>query len=153
MTSHLISDLRPTPQERLALSRSALVKYMTQGDRPDSRPGIGYADARNNEKNRGQSTIWQSVKRAMRMWWQHHPAQLALDVAKPVLDNYAREKPLQLLGLAAGAGAAAVLIRPWRLVSMTGLLLATIKSTEFSGLLLSLLSNKPESTITPKDSS
>ena len=90
------------------------------------------------------NSAWQTVKRAVRLWWQHHPAQLAVDVAKPVLDTYAREKPLQLLGIAAGVGAAAVLVRPWRLVSVTGLFLAAVKSTEFSGLLLSLLSTKSE---------
>lgn len=149
MTSTITSSHELTPQERLALSRSAIVQYMTQGDKP----GLGGANtgARNADRNLGQSNIWHTVKRAVRIWWQHHPAQVAIDLAKPVLDNYARKKPLQLLVLAAGAGAAAVLVRPWRLVSVTSLLLATNKSTEFSGLLLSLLSTKPEPTTAPKD--
>ena len=138
-----------TPQERLGLSRLALVNYMNQGDGP--RPNRLNADADSNERNPSQNGIWHTVKRAVRMWWQHHPAQIAIDVARPVLSNYAHEKPLQLLAIAAGAGAAVVLVRPWRLVSMTGLLFATIKSTEFSGLLLSLLSTKSDSPTTPKD--
>lgn len=124
---------------------------MTQDGRPASGQNRNEDGLQNGHSSSGKSKAWQTVKRTMRMWWQHHPAQLAIDLAKPVLDNYAREKPLQLIGLAAGAGAAAVLIRPWRLMSMTGLLMATIKSTELPGLLLSLLSKQPQPIHTPKD--
>jgi hypothetical protein len=58
-----------------------------------------------------------------------------------VLGNYAREKPLQLLGIAAVAGAAAVAFKPWRLVSLGSVLLAALKSSEISGALLSMLSS------------
>ena len=149
MTAMTTTGRELTPLERLALSRSALVNYMLQGDGPG--PNGLNAGAHNSESNFGQSGIWHTVKHAVRMWWQHHPAHIAMDVARPILGNYAREKPLQLLGVAAGAGAAVVLARPWRLVSMTGLLFATIKSTEFSGLLMSLLSTKSESAKTSKD--
>lgn len=149
MTATTTTGRELTPQERLGLSRLALVNYMNQGDGP--RPNRLNADADNAERNPSQNGIWHTVKRAVRMWWQHHPAQIAIDVARPVLSNYAHEKPLQLLAIAVGAGAAVVLVRPWRLVSMTGLLFATIKSTEFSGLLLSLLSTKSDSPTTPKD--
>ena len=145
------SDL--TPQERLAVSRKAIVRYMTQDDAPsagqrryahkDDDPGDG--------STQNQRSHWQVIKRAVRAWWQHHPAQLAFDLAQPVLGRYAEEKPLRLLGVAAGVGAAVVLLRPWRLVSLSGLLIATLKSSELSGFLLSLLSTKPESTTNPKD--
>jgi hypothetical protein len=64
-----------------------------------------------------------------------------LGLAKPTLKRYAEEKPLQLLGIAAAAGAAAVVLRPWRLVSLGGVLLATLKSSELSGALASMLSS------------
>ena len=70
--------------------------------------------------------------------------QEALDVAKPLLGKYAEEKPFQLLGVAAAAGAAVVLLRPWRLVSLTGLTVTALKSSQFSRLLLSLLSTHRE---------
>ena len=66
--------------------------------------------------------------------------QLAIEIGRPFLDNYARDKPVQLLGIAAGVGAAAVLVKPWRLVSVTGLAIAVLKSTKLSSTLLSLLS-------------
>jgi hypothetical protein len=150
MTSLPSHDMALTARERLALSRKAIVSYMTQDERPAAEQDRAAHELKNGRASHGTNSAWQNIKHAIRLWWQHHPAQLAVGVAKPVLDTYAREKPLQLLGIAAGAGAAVVLVRPWRLVSMTGLLLATIKSTEFSGLLLSLLSTKPEPT-TPKD--
>lgn len=151
MTFTTISGNEPTPQERLVLSRSAIVNYMAQGDRPASGQTNRVKGLQNGRSGSGQSNIWHTVKNAVRMWWLHHPAHIAMEVAKPVLDNYAREKPMQLLGFAAGAGAAVALVRPWRMVSMTGLLFATIKSTEFSGLLLSLLSTKSDLPATLKD--
>jgi len=39
------------------------------------------------------------------------------------------------------AGAAAVAFKPWRLVSLGGVLLAALKSSEISGTLLSMLSH------------
>jgi hypothetical protein len=65
----------------------------------------------------------------------------AFNLAQPVLGNYAREKPFQLLGIAAVAGAAAVAFKPWRLVSLGSVLLAALKSSEISGALLSMLSS------------
>lgn len=153
MTSLPSHGSQLTAQERLLLSRRAIVNYMTQDDRPASAQNRTDFGRQNGRSGFVKSNAWQTIKRTVRIWWQHHPAQIAIDLAQPVLGNYAREKPLQLLGLAAGAGAAAVLIRPWRLVSMTGLLFATIKSTEFPGLLLSLLSTKSEPTTAPKDAS
>ena len=142
-----------TPQERLAVSRKAIVRYMTQDDAPSA--GQRRHAYKNNDTGDGstqnQRSHWQIIKRAVRAWWQHHPAQLALDLAQPVLGRYAEEKPLQLLAVAAGVGAAAVLLRPWRLVSVSGLLIATLKSSELSGFLHSLLSTKPESTANSKD--
>lgn len=142
----MTSSREPTPQERLAASRQAILRHMTAGDdvhggqrrraSPDDAPGA--------EADGHATGAWQSIRRAVRVWWHHHPAQLALDLAKPVLGKYAEEKPLQLLGIAAAAGAAVVLIRPWRLVSLTGLAVAALKSSHASGLLLSLLSTHPE---------
>ena len=141
-----------TPQQKLDATRQAIVRYMTRNDEvgedgngmrgraPDSAPG-------------GSSgTIWKTARRAVITWWRHHPAHMAIDVgvciAKPALCKYAKEKPAQLLGMAAALGAATVLIRPWRLVSVTGLLLATFKSSGLTPVLLSLISTEPEFKIT-----
>jgi hypothetical protein len=65
-------------------------------------------------------------------------------VAQPLLGRYAHSSPFRLLAISAGVGAALVIIKPWRLVSMGGIALATLKSSEFSGLLMSMLSAQPD---------
>ena len=89
------------------------------------------------------------LKRGLRTWWRHHPAHFAVSVAQPVLGRYARQNPFRLLAISAGVGAALVVLKPWRLVSMGGIALATLKSSEFSGLLMSVLSSVPEDTDPP----
>ena len=148
------NSLELTPKERLTASRRALVRYMNH-EEPDDGTGSdgsgtdgleGFGEAPD-----GGGT-WATIKRTAQVWWQHHPAQLALNLAKPALGRYAEEKPLQLLGIAAGIGAAAVLIRPWRLISVTGLLFAAIKASDAPVLLMSILSSRLEPTTTKKDS-
>ena len=151
MTSHKKhSDL--TPQERLVISRKAIVRFMAKGSEQsinDEQTDLGDENSWGKRSTQPAGSIWQNFRHILNSWWQHHPAQLALDLAIPVLGRYAEKKPLQLLGLAAGAGAAIVLIRPWRLVSVTGLLLTALKSSKVSTLVLSLLTNHNSSTQSP----
>ena len=144
------------PQDRLVASRRALVQHMTHGEAPAS-GARSHADAENAEPDgraEPQSgTTWQSIRRAANVWWNHHPAHLALDLAKPALQTYARREPVKLLLVSAGAGAAIALIRPWRLASLTGVLLAAVKSSGMPGAVLSLLSTYPQSKAPPQDPS
>ena len=133
-----------TPQARLDASRKALVRQMARTDgRPDN-------DSTNGSHESNQATVdpslntgfggnWQILMQGFRAWWQNHPAQLAIDIGRPFLSKFAQDKPMQLLGIAAGVGAAVVLIKPWRLVSLTGLAIAAFKSTNLSSTLLSML--------------
>ncbi|MCM2253481.1 MAG: hypothetical protein NDJ19_14060 [Ramlibacter sp.] len=65
---------------------------------------------------------------------------MGLELATPALSAFAQRKPLQFLGIAAASGALLVIARPWRLVSVTGLLVAIAKSSQLSTVLLSALS-------------
>lgn len=140
----------PTPQERLASSRKAIVRHMSRekldhDDHPDSNGDR----AENDMPHFAEGGTWSILKNALGSWWRHHPVSVAFDLARPMIGRYAEEKPLQLLGIAAAAGAAAVVLRPWRLVSLGGLLVAALKSSELSGTLLSMLSganHTPEKT-------
>ncbi len=133
----------PTPQERLASSRKAIVRHMSRDahshDGQDDAAGAGH-DEEGGDGNFDGGT-WSILKHALGAWWHHHPVSVAFGLAKPTLKHYAEEKPLQLLGIAAAAGAAAVVLRPWRLVSIGSLLIATLKSSELSGALLAMLSS------------
>lgn len=140
----MTSLTQPTPQERLASSRRAIVRHMSRDNSSDDEPEqpqrYGEGDA-----SQAEGGTWAFAKHALGAWWQHHPVNATFSLARPVIDQYAREKPLQLLGIAAVAGAAAVVLKPWRLVSMGSLLLAALKSSEISATLLSLISRPHDS--------
>ncbi len=148
-----------SPQARLAASRKALVRQMARDDgRAGNEEPNGLRGSRNGQTADAQtsterSTMWQVLTQAVTAWWEHHPVQIAIDVGRPFLSNYARDKPLQLLGIAAGIGVAAVFVKPWRLVSVTGLTVAALKSTKLSSTLLSMLpraSTKQQNSIPKK---
>jgi hypothetical protein len=133
----------PTPQERLASSRKAIVRHMSRDAHSHDGHDEGSGDRHDAEGDAGnfEGGTWGILKHALGAWWHHHPVSVAFGLATPALKRYAEEKPLQLLGIAAAAGAAAVVLRPWRLVSIGSLLLATLKSSELSGALASMLSS------------
>lgn len=130
-----------TPQQRLAQSRKAIVRHMVQDEREEHEGNQPYDGAEAESSSRGGGAL-QVIRHALQAWWRHHPARVAVDLATPAIGRYAEERPLQLLGISAAAGAAIVLVKPWRLVSITGLLLSTLKSSQISGVLLSLLSSQ-----------
>lgn len=76
-------------------------------------------------------------RRIVRTWWRQHPASVGLDLARPALSSYAAQKPAQYLGIAMATGAVLMLVRPWRLVSATGVAVALLKSSQLSSLLMS----------------
>jgi hypothetical protein len=89
---------------------------------------------------------------AVQTWWRYHPAHMAVELASPVLHEYARRKPLQLVGISLAAGAALTFARPWRLISITTIVVALLKSSQLSHLLMAAMSaadyrkdhNRPE---------
>lgn len=84
--------------------------------------------------------LWRALRRAASVWWRAHPAHLAVDIAHPLISTYARAHPVKLLGAAAALGAVVAVARPWRLISVTGMLIAALRSTPVSHLVGSLLS-------------
>lgn len=50
-----------------------------------------------------------------------------LHIMQPVVASYAKSNPLKTLGIAAGVGAAVVILKPWRLMTL-GSLLAVLKA-------------------------
>lgn len=130
-----------TPQERLALSRKAIVSSMNRR-RHD---GASESDDEFAEGMPSRPVAMHGItgrlQHAVKSWWYHHPASVAVDLVRPLVSDYAGAHPFKLLAISAGIGAATVLIRPWRMVSVGGLALAGIKSSGLSGMLLSLLTN------------
>lgn len=134
--------------DRLARTRLAIINQIQKGDRRPprraQRPRDGTAAATPEESgtwDAGGTAGWLGQLRyALGTWWRHHPAHMGLELATPVLSAYAARKPAQYLGIAAAIGALVVIIRPWRLISVTGLLVAFAKSSQLSSLVLSALS-------------
>ena len=145
----MTSPRRLTPQERLAISREAMLRHMAPHN---GRNAEHAADAFDAEDVTGASSSkWRIFKRGILGWWYHHPASVALDVARPLIGKFAQGHPFQLLGIAAGLGAAAVFFKPWRLISLGGVLLATMKSSDLTGMVLSMFTPGPQPTDLPRE--
>lgn len=110
-----------SPQERLERTRSALAQQLERRRR--KRPAL--PDAATATKQ----GMLARVRRASKAWWATHPLHDAVDFATPALQDYAERRPLRILGIAAGAGAAVTLLRPWRMLPVTGVLLALVKAS------------------------
>lgn len=134
-----------TPQERLAITRKAIVRHMNRHNRnidqeSDSDSHLEETQASNPSTHFRQGGIGR-IRHAARIWWHRHPASAALELANPLLDEYAKAHPFKLVGISAAAGAAFVLVKPWRMISASALLMATVKSSGFSNTLASMLSS------------
>lgn len=123
--------------DRMAQTRLAIVEYVQRTRRGgSSRPAKNDEDNTHGEAAHGR---WDGVKSALQDWWRNHPLHMGLEMAQPAVIAYAGQHPLRLLALSAAAGAALVLARPWRLISVTGLLMAAIRSPQLSSAILSAL--------------
>ena len=135
--------LELTPQERLANTRKAIVRHMNRHHRnteekfdsdaeetDGARPGIVSGHGSLNK-----------IRYAARMWWYRHPASAAIELASPLLDDYAKAHPFKLLGISVAAGAAFVMVKPWRMVSASTLLIAAVKSSGLSNTLVTMMSS------------
>lgn len=134
---------------KLAHSRQAIVDLVRRKERPASRtqraPGLPLAgDAADGPDLEGPQPRlggWTGrLRYATRAWWRHHPAHMAVEMVTPALADYAHHRPGRLLAMSAAAGAALVLARPWKLISATGLLVALLKSSQISTLVMSAMS-------------
>lgn len=132
------TPLTLSPRERLALSRQAIVRHMNP-ESAEVTPGEPGDESTRREIDASAST-WDLARQVLISWWRSHPAHVAVDLARPVLSNFAEDKPVKMLAISAGLGAAVALLRPWRLMSLTGVLLAAVKSPHLSGVISSLFS-------------
>jgi hypothetical protein len=137
-----------TPSEKLARSRLAIVEYLGrhehrgERDAGDEESHDAAGDQAADGERRSHRGGWiGGLSGAARAWWRHHPAQMALEMASPALQSYMRRKPFQVLAISAGVGALLVVTRPWRLISLTTLVVAIVKSSQLSGVVMSALSD------------
>jgi hypothetical protein len=130
-----------SPKERLALSRRALVAQLHGEELPEEREERPAAFALPRAPQRGAERFaWASVLRSVtQRWWRRHPANAVGQLARPLLDRYAREQPAKLVAAAAATGALVVLIKPWRLLSITAVVAAVLKTSDVADLVTTLM--------------
>jgi len=134
--------------DKLAKTRLAIVEHVyrkenkherreadIEYDGQESRPA--WSD---DEGGSGVAGWFAGAKRAASSWWRSHPASMGLELATPMLSSFARKKPMQFLAIAAVLGAVTVVARPWRLISVGGVIVALVKSTQLSGVVMSAMS-------------
>lgn len=130
-------------QERLSISRQALVHQLQGTTAP---PEIGSAVKSDRPASRSSGFAWASILRnVVRRWWQRHPANAVTQVALPVLDRYTTQRPFKAVGVAAAAGALIVFVRPWRLLSVTAVLAAVLKTSDVADMVTTLMQTKSRS--------
>ncbi len=135
--------------DRLARSRLAIIEHIHRKERRHERRRAPVEDEALNEGSpygaydepppRGDGLL-DRIRYAAGMWWRHHPAHMAVEVATPLMHAYAARKPGQLLAISALAGATLMLARPWRLISLTALLGVLLKSSHLPSVILSAMS-------------
>jgi len=144
--------------DKLARSRQAILEHVARRQRrhdprEETAQGVSEGYAYTDEVPPEPGSGWLGhLRHAVQTWWRYHPAHMAVDLASPLVRGYARRKPLQLLGISLAAGAALAFARPWRLISLTTLVVALLKSSQLSNLIMAAMSaadyrkdhNRPE---------
>jgi hypothetical protein len=144
--------------DKLARSRLAIIEHVQRRERrgerdrpresraqsasggPAGAEADGPYDSYDPREPHGARGWFDRAQRAAQVWWRHHPAHLAVEVGTPVLQAYAQRHPGRLVAGAAVVGAVLVLARPWRLISVTTVVVALLKSSQLSSVLMSALS-------------
>lgn len=133
--------------DRLARTRQAIMEHIARKQRkhdPREEPAQGFAGTEGSYPDEDPpdpgSGWFGHLRHGLRTWWRYHPAHMMVELATPMMRGYARRKPLQLLGISLAAGAALTFVRPWRLISVTTILVAILKSSQLSHLFTAAMS-------------
>jgi hypothetical protein len=132
---------------RLERSRLAILEHVHRkeqrrhgGQAYEEAPGMesqeGTWQTHRRQHRAGPGGWLETVRHVFSDWWRYHPAHMAVDVARPMLASYARRKPVRYLGVAAVLGAGVFLLRPWKLISVTGVAVALLKSPQVAALIM-----------------
>jgi hypothetical protein len=148
----LMHELVPSTRNETAIRLDNETRQQEEQQRREHRVALGLPpvdeiaeleSAPRNPSSRSSASGWFAIARhSIRAWWEFHPVRVVGVVAEPVLKEYARHQPFKLVGIAAGLGALLVITRPWRMVSLGGLAVAALKSSQVSNFALSFLSSR-----------
>nr|WP_301334519.1 hypothetical protein [Variovorax dokdonensis] len=138
------------------MSRHALVETL-RGDRParnarDPARAALRSTLPNPSRKRAPRFVWLPIaQRLLGHWWQRHPLHAAVQMARPLAERAAHERPVALMAASAGVGALVVLTRPWRLLTLSAAIAALLKTSELAGVVNTLMtrSSSPTKGSTP----
>ena len=143
-------------KDRLAGSRAALLHEMGFNTLPIaasipsdentfSKPPSSIALQAND-----RPSPWMSMgKSAVKNWWSKHPANAALTLAKPAFEQYAAVHPVKVVACGAAVGAVLVVVRPWRLLSVTTIAALVFKRSTIAGMVTRFAEHLPTRPTTP----
>ena len=138
--------------DRLERSRLAILEHLHRRDQrrhPPVDPALDSHESGEGQVGTGPRArrrrpapgSWmERVREAVDSWWRYHPAHMVVDLASPLMREYARRRPVQLLAISVAAGAALTFARPWKLISIGTLAVALLKSSQLSSLLMAAMS-------------
>jgi len=128
-----------TAQQRLALSRRALMQHLRGDENP-------YSSGESSPRKVGVVSSLMSgtsyggaIRNLLERWWSRHPANAVSQLARPILERYAQQQPVKLMAASAGIGALIFLVKPWRLLSVTALLAAALKTSDIADMVTTLM--------------
>jgi hypothetical protein len=134
--------------DRLARSRLAIIEHVHRKEVRHDRLQSDYGEGEQWEAAQAAAASgggwFTRIKRAAKSYWRHHPARMGVQVATPLLSAYARRQPMAYIGIAAAAGALVVVARPWRLVSVTGVLIGLAKSPQLASVVMAAMSGSDD---------
>lgn len=145
--------MSPANIPNLTQTRTELLNYLALQNSPPKRADAEATD-RKTPRGAAQSDLpagapgfeWSALFEAgLASWWHDHPARAGASLLRSATAEYARKKPLQVVTIAAVAGAAVVLLKPWRLVSVSALALSLFRSSNFTGVATSMLETAAQS--------
>lgn len=142
------------PRQAIERSRSELLRFLSEtggNDSTHAHHDEGWGAAHTSEhqavRDHDEAAIdWGSMLRAgVSAWWSEHPLRSGVTLLKPGVEDFVRRKPFQTIAVAAVAGAALVLIRPWRLISVSAIALSLYRSSNLAGMATSLFATAAQS--------
>lgn len=129
-----------SPQARLEITRKAIVRHMNRDHWSAADDDRNLTADEIRQPRKGLLNAWDSITHAVLLWWHRHPASAVVELARPLMKDYAGSHPFKLLSVSAGVGIAVVLVKPWRMMSLGSWLVAAVKSSGLTSAAVSWLS-------------
>ena len=137
-------------QPNIEDTRRELLNFFARQNAPEERVAatadLNKSFRRKTPSHAPDGFSWSSlVEAALSSWWRDHPARAGAMLVRSATEDYTRQKPMQVVAVAAIAGAAFVLFKPWRMVSLSALALTLFRSSNFTGIATSVLGSAAKS--------